>query len=300
GGPRPFENDFLFNPYGCGWHVNRPAFDRMLAEAARRAGAGLLLGTTVQRMTEGAGGRWVIETKRGAGRARLTADHVVWAGGRAAGTCGSARRTARVDRLVGCAAFFDQSDVSDAAETRAVIEARPEGWWYTSILPGGVLVAALMTDADLVPGGHDRALEYVGRRLRETELTGRRLTRAATPRVFRRFAADTRWSPAVSAKLVAVGDAAMTFDPLSSQGVFKALASGLSAARGLIAARSGNEEALREYADAMARDFQSYMQTRSQYYRAEQRWPASPFWRRRHHPAGFSAVTTHRPTAPVN
>jgi hypothetical protein len=31
-------NDFIFNPHGHGWHVNRSRFDRMLAVAARDAG----------------------------------------------------------------------------------------------------------------------------------------------------------------------------------------------------------------------------------------------------------------------
>ena len=285
GSSKPFENDFLFNPYGCGWHVNRPAFDRMLAEAARRAGTGLFLGTAVQRLTIGDDGRWMIEAKREGQPLRFVSDYVVEARGRAAARCRNAGSTVRVDKLVGCAAFFDPSDVADPTETRAVIEARQEGWWYSSILPGQAMVVALMTDADLIPGGEGRALEYFRRRLRETELTGRRLTRAATPNVFRRFAADTRWRPGVPTRMIAVGDAAMAFDPLSSQGVFKALVSGQSAAWGLVAARAGSDGALREYADATARDFQAYMQVRSQYYMAEQRWPTESFWRRRHKPA---------------
>jgi flavin-dependent dehydrogenase len=74
----------------------------------------------------------------------------------------------------------------------------------------------------------------------------------------------------------------MTFDPLSSQGVFKALKSGQRAAQALVAARTGDETAIQDYADAMTRDFQTYLETRTHFYRAEQRWPASAFWRRRH------------------
>jgi flavin-dependent dehydrogenase len=41
GDEHPFENDFLFNPYGPGWHLDRAAFDAMLIEAAQAAGADL-------------------------------------------------------------------------------------------------------------------------------------------------------------------------------------------------------------------------------------------------------------------
>src|SRR5262245_6518275 len=34
-------NDFIFHPHGHGWHVDRARFDRMLAAAAREAGAGV-------------------------------------------------------------------------------------------------------------------------------------------------------------------------------------------------------------------------------------------------------------------
>ena len=50
--------DFIFNPYGCGWHVDRARFDAMLACAAARAGAELLTPariTGVDRMRMAAG-----------------------------------------------------------------------------------------------------------------------------------------------------------------------------------------------------------------------------------------------------
>uniref|UniRef100_UPI003F693E2E hypothetical protein n=1 Tax=Amycolatopsis solani TaxID=3028615 RepID=UPI003F693E2E len=34
GGPEVAERSFVFSPYGHGWHTDRAAFDRMLADAA--------------------------------------------------------------------------------------------------------------------------------------------------------------------------------------------------------------------------------------------------------------------------
>src|SRR5215213_7602312 len=45
GSSQPQENDFIFNPYGCGWHIDRAQFDRMLAMAACECGAHLFLST---------------------------------------------------------------------------------------------------------------------------------------------------------------------------------------------------------------------------------------------------------------
>jgi flavin-dependent dehydrogenase len=282
GSPQPYENDFLFNPYGCGWHVNRAAFDRMLAEAAAQAGAGVFLDTSVQRVILEACGQWSVEAKRPGSQMKIVADYVIEARGRAGGPARNIKQPLRLDRLIGCAAFFNSSDLLDATESRALLEACPEGWWYSSSLPGNALVLVFMTDADLIPAPRDKAIEYFCLRLQETDLTKRRLLAEAIPNEFRRFAADTRWRPAVHTKMLAAGDAAMTFDPLSSKGVLKALDSGQKAARGVIAERSGSKTAIQDYADAMTRDFQTYMDTRLRYYLAEQRWPASTFWRRRH------------------
>lgn len=39
GSSRPFENDFIVNAYGPGWHLDRAGFDAMIVTAARAAGA---------------------------------------------------------------------------------------------------------------------------------------------------------------------------------------------------------------------------------------------------------------------
>src|SRR5262249_56659552 len=63
--PAARHRDFLFNPYGCGWHVDRARFDAMLAGAAAEAGAELLLSAHVKcyRMT-GAHGRAHVATDK--------------------------------------------------------------------------------------------------------------------------------------------------------------------------------------------------------------------------------------------
>src|SRR5262249_36638706 len=57
----PRHQDFIQNPYGCGWHVDRARFDAMLAHAAAEAGAELFLGARVSSCSKGADGRWVLE-----------------------------------------------------------------------------------------------------------------------------------------------------------------------------------------------------------------------------------------------
>jgi flavin-dependent dehydrogenase len=92
-----------------------------------------------------------------------------------------------------------------------------------------------------------------------------------------------RLEPAAGEHWLAVGDSAARFDPLSSQGIFKALRSGIYAAYavGDLLAR-GDDSGLRRYRRFVREEFRSYAGVRTKYYREEQRWPASEFWLRRH------------------
>jgi flavin-dependent dehydrogenase len=74
----------------------------------------------------------------------------------------------------------------------------------------------------------------------------------------------------------------MAFDPLSSQGLRQALASGIHAGEALSSCLAGNVAAMGEY-DTRANDvFREYSRQRALYYGRERRWPGSVFWRRRH------------------
>jgi flavin-dependent dehydrogenase len=75
-----------------------------------------------------------------------------------------------------------------------------------------------------------------------------------------------------------VGDAARTIDPLSSQGISWAIASGLDAASVALAGDVGG--AARYEADWDQR-FRAYLATRRRYYTSERRWFNAPFWCRR-------------------
>ena len=104
-----------------------------------------------------------------------------------------------------------------------------------------------------------------------------------SPDAMRAFAAATcEFERVHGENWLLVGDAAMTWDPLSGQGVCKALESGMQAARAVDRALDGDRVGLTAYGAWTRARFGEYMAGRATYYRAERRWPDSPFWRRRH------------------
>ncbi len=280
----PHENEFLFHVRQVGWHLDRAAFDGMLAAQAEARGVEVTRGTRVLDAAREGGG-WRLSLSSGAEvRARFLVD-ATGAGASLARRHGGARHRAH-DRLAGFVRFFGQPGGGGAPHT--LVEAFEHGWWYTAPLPDGRRVAACMTDTDIArPLGLESDGVWTELLARTAPATSSALAGAVqegAPVV--RAARTQRLAPAAGDGWLAVGDAASTFDPLSSQGMLKALRSGIFGAYavGDLLAK-GDEAGIRRYRQFVDGEFQGYLRTRAKYYADERRWPESEFWRRRHAPA---------------
>lgn len=275
---------FIAHPHQYGWQIDRARFDAMLAQAAVDAGAVLHAGCRVRDFDgDGAAGR---RLQMEGSEAALHARWLVDASGRSAriaARLGSER--IRIDDLIGVVLLFAGGDEGDATRG-AMIEAVREGWWYAARLPGGEELVVFMTDADLLQGAGDPTDFALGR-LAAAPHTKRRVQGLRPPpRATVWPAASQRLACAAGAGWLAVGDAALARDPLSSSGIDFALASAELACATLVAAQSGDEAAIARYAMAIARDFDAYRALRAQFYALERRWPDAPFWARRMSGAG--------------
>lgn len=295
GDDQPQSHSHLASPFGCGWHVDRRAFDEMLADAASAAGADVRKGVRVvgARWRDG---RWCVDAVTDGASAGcatlLTARIIVDATGRAANIARSlGGRRVLFDRLVGVAMPF--AGPARNARGHLLIEAVRDGWWYTAPIPdrdggpAGGFMAMLMTDADLwgrsggVPGDRWHRL------LRQAEATQARLRGSrgtAVPRphsaVSQRLLAGLRPD---SGPWLAVGDSAMSVDPISGSGVLRALRSAGAVAAAVETALehpARAAEALREHERVRDAECTTYLIERAAYYAAETRF-ASPFWTRR-------------------
>jgi flavin-dependent dehydrogenase len=90
---------------------------------------------------------------------------------------------------------------------------------------------------------------------------------------FRRGNAAAGW--------LAAGDASISFDPLSAQGLLHALFSGLAAAEVAHFCLAGDDDAVPRYTRLMNSIHQAYQRRLDFYYASETRWPSAPFWQRR-------------------
>lgn len=76
-------------------------------------------------------------------------------------------------------------------------------------------------------------------------------------------------------------EAAVAFEPLSSQGILTAITLGSQAALSIIANKKGDLSTLVRYTAAVADLYTNYLNKRANYYEQETRWVDSIFWHRR-------------------
>jgi flavin-dependent dehydrogenase len=278
-----YENHFIFNPYGQGWHLDRRRFDAMLALMAEEAGAIVYRGVRVTSCLPANSRGWQVEFTSDGKRGNLQAMYLVDATGRAS-VLARWQGAKRIfyDRLVGMVSFFSARSPQRKHDYRTLVEAVEDGWWYSAWLPNSRLVVAYMTDTNLIPKGRVRMSHHWQKRLEQASYTRPRVNSCVLETVLRIVRADSyRIDRIVGNDWLAVGDAATAFDPLSSRGIYNALESGFQAARAIENFRLGDQTALEEYALWTQRGFDKYLRMRTGYYGREKRWPSSVFWQRR-------------------
>ena len=275
-------SDFIFNVYGNGLHLERPLFDASLRAAAAAAGASIAAGARIV----GPGGAHPIRLRDRS--ARRAVDLQV--ARRRLGPGGRVRARAAApfdsvdDALVAFHARFVAADDTADSDSRTVIESCPDGWWYTALLPSRERVVAFLTDRDLVS---HRTLLGAGGFMARVALTRhvRDIIRAGGYAIADRIrgvdAAGSRLDVFGGDGWLAAGDAALSFDPLSSQGIFNAVYTGMKAGHALNAALAGDGEGVRRYGLELEGIHRAYRRNLAAFYAQETRWPDHPFWHRR-------------------
>ncbi|MBI0295186.1 tryptophan 7-halogenase, partial [Streptomyces sp. PRKS01-29] len=282
GSPRLHRMSFLDDPHGHGWHLHRPAFDRLLRRHARDQGARVAESVAIAHPTARRGG-WQVTTRAGATTGTAWCRWLIDATGRRAALaarCGARRIT--YDRLI--AVHLKLAPAEADAEDASLVEAVPDGWWHTAPHNPPHRLITYFTDSDLAPAAlaAPRSLLDLLTTTRHTarRAQGRPPLPGAEPR--RCAASTTRLQPVAGDHWIAAGDAAITFDPLSSQGLLTALYSGLSAGQALDAHLRREPGALTAYTTGLRDTFHAYAHNHRDVHACETRWPDHAFWQRRH------------------
>jgi flavin-dependent dehydrogenase len=279
-GGRPQEHDYLRNPHGPGWHVDRNRFDAMLCRQAVAAGT-----VCFNRRRAGVGQRDAGWWHVGEIRARILID----AAGRNGLRIGADAGRDTEDRLLAIVLRLTHPRGAPP-DLRTYIETTPAGWWYSAPLPQGEIIAMFFTDC----GVYARDGIVLQQQLRQAPLTRSRLLGAQAVCTRTVYVASSCRRKIAAEAWLAVGDSAASYDPLSGMGIFKALRQGTNAAIAVDGYLQGNAALLTQYAALVRGEFDAYVLRRRAHYAAETRWTGHEFWDRRREPATSSSSQSVR------
>lgn len=291
--------EFRRDPSGPGWHVDRARFETWLREAARSRGASLLC-PVAPRAVERRRDHWHLALE-GTAPLELRARALIDASGRSSWLARhlGARRVVDDHLVCGWTRIASPGGVSAAPPQLTHLVAEPDGWWYSAPLPGAMRMLAFHTDADLEAARDAADRSALLARARRSPLLAELLGLGAHVAKQQAQAREAHalvpahggaLAPAGGDGWLAAGDAALSFDPLASQGLLHSMFTGLAAAEATARALAGDAKALADYANVLAGVRGAYLQQTSRCYREEQRFGDRPFWRRRHQHAARSGA----------
>lgn len=278
----PVWRDAVSDPAGPGWHLDRRAFDRLLREGALAAGAILLEGirrVSVERQSQG----WRVDLhERGETH---SAPVLVDASGR----CGVLTRKLGLsicvdDSLLCIYTFLDGCNDDEDATTR--ILADDHGWWYTTQIPHQQRVLAYHLDIksplwrqwktgfDFL--AYSRRHSFIAEAIKSLMPSRLRYCHAGTAML------DVSTLDQAGPGFIAIGDALLAFDPVSSQGIFHALASAASAANAINNDFPGSYNAFKHFKDEMEAVCYHYLRNLQKTYQGPKRLSNHAFWSNRY------------------
>jgi flavin-dependent dehydrogenase len=271
GSDEPMSRHHIFSPYGAGLHLDRRAFDEVLALTALDAGADLRLGCSARFEAEPHGG-YSVQLSTGE---HVRSGAAILATGRAGGGLGLPYARSYLDSNVAVAAcFFSPSGVFGS---QTVIEAVSGGWFYLAALPDNQILAVLITLATLVPSSRRARLRWWLEALARTTLVRKALNGCRLPETlkvanarasFARRGSGDRW--------LAIGDARIAPDPLSGQGILWAIEDAILTMDCLSSMQWPD---LAQYMRAKTIDeLETYLNDRTRVYSSERRFRGDAFW----------------------
>ena len=191
------------------------------------------------------------------------------------------------DSVISLCAFYDLPP-SNCKPEHTLVSTDENGWWYASRLPGDKGLISLCTDTQTLK---QKRLNEPENWLNSFEKTGwlhkackdQFQTAFALPaQLHTRVAPSAILSNCVGKHWLAVGDAASSYDSMTSAGITKALDHGLRAGQAIASQLLlNNQRDIEAYQQRVFDDFNQYLCLHQQLYSAEERYVGAGFWQRR-------------------
>ncbi|MBL4661041.1 MAG: tryptophan 7-halogenase [Alcanivoracaceae bacterium] len=189
-------------------------------------------------------------------------------------------KTKIYDRLAARCVVYHRHANNDQ---RTLIESTENGWWYSAEIPGNKHVIMYFSDTDLPEYKSIKSFQEFCKQLNKTthiKNTVSNKLEARDPIVYSFCAQSTQAERVADDNWLAVGDAAIAYDPLSSQGIWQALLGAEMASNTIIKEFTNNLIDL-DYVHWISSQAKEYWKLHKGFYAQEKRWVNNQFWQRR-------------------
>jgi len=275
-------NEFIYTPFGYGWHLDRVSFDGLMIAEAEKRGVQFLFETQLGRYRE-ARRHWLLCARSPRGKFQMYAKFIVDATGKKSVF---ARKQGVqkliLDDLVTIYRFYKSNSEVNKQLEGTYLESNKYGWWFSALLPNKKLAVACVTDRDLATNhgfNYIHSFDLLLKKTRHTKTRTLHTQALGAPRM--ESTQSQILDRVVGEKWMAVGDATMSYDPLSTLGIYNGLSTNLYAAHAIVDYLHGDLSGLSKYEKLMMHQFKDYEEKRLAYYAEEKRFSRHPFWRRR-------------------
>ncbi|KGL63814.1 NAD(P)/FAD-dependent oxidoreductase [Polaribacter sp. Hel1_85] len=268
-------NESIFNPFGNGYILSRPDFDADLFNYCTNVGIDTKKGTRISKI-EKTNSRWKLFYKSSS----IHVNFIIDASGRNSKFFSNRKtRKQKDDGLIGITKNLQPIDKSPILKSHLLIESTSDGWWYTVQNSSKNLVCTFMTDIKIWQKNKGAHKTFWEQQLNNSIHTKERLSNFKTEDTFSIQSAHSQLAKnIIGENWLKVGDAAQSFDPLSSAGIIKGLKTGQLAAESIYNYFNGNKNALKTYENEIKNQYKSYQEKKAEYYGNELRWMDKPFW----------------------
>lgn len=285
GSDTPGYNDFYHFPMGQGYHLDRELFNRQLVASVDRPEVNLHQGyalTSARQISSG----FELKFRHGNGKkCTVPVNYVVDASG--IGSVFSRRINVVknvLDQVISLCVTLEDVP-ADTIDRRTLVEAVTDGWWYAALLPDRKLILSFCSDQGTLKSSGYEDIRNWKQLLSRTRLIADKIPLSLISEdltIIKRVAPTSILSRVVGKNWLAVGDAASSYDSISSAGITKALQHGIHAGKALCnAIKGGSDKPFLEYQNIVFDEFNRYAQLRHDIYRSEKRFKHKRFWMNR-------------------
>jgi flavin-dependent dehydrogenase len=268
-------NESIFNPFGAGYILSRPDFDADLFNHCSDIGIDTKLGARISKINSTKNG-WKLHTSNQI----FDVDFLIDASGRNSKfNFASSIKQEKKDQLIGITKHLHLDSITTIKSSHLLVEPTKNGWWYTVQIASGEIICTFMTDAKLLTSYQGSSSDFWNEQLSTSVHTKERLNSFEIPKVISTQSAHSQISEEIyGPNWLKVGDAAQSFDPLSSAGILKGLKMGQQAADAIYKFIIGDKSAFKQYQDDIKNQHQEYLKLKNEYYAQENRWMQHSFW----------------------